>query len=126
SGGSIRTSFPVMKAALMLLAERWPQPIHFSELVDNAVSKIANQQPVPLAAKQGASLEVGKTLMQGFALGVIDLHLYRPPFTSAASERPVSNPVAQWQARHGSRFVTGLYHKSVSMDDEIGRQLLLL
>lgn len=123
-GGSIQTNSRVSKAAFALLAERWPQPLAFGDLIQLTRAALEAQSTGP-ADSAADALELGKTLLKSYAAGLVELHSYAPPYANIISERPQVSPLARWQARHGA-FVTTLYHNALYLEDPMSRQLLPL
>jgi len=108
NGATITTSNSITKAALVVLAERWPQSLSFSDLLSaahNRIHALAAQGP---AAQDKQTL--ANDLLQGYANGLVELHSAAAPFGSRAGERPIASLLARWQAQAG-RPVTNLRHE---------------
>jgi methyltransferase-like protein len=108
NGATITTSNSITKAALVVLAERWPQSLSFSDLLSaahNRIHALAAQGP---AAQDKQTL--ANDLLQGYANGLVELHSAAAPFTARAGEQPIASPLARWQAQAG-RPVTNLRHE---------------
>lgn len=123
-GASVTTTDPLAKHALHLLGDQWPEPLRFTDLLTRARARL--QAPGGrLASVEADALDLGKLLLQAYASGLVELHTYVPAYARKAGERPMASPMARFQARHGD-FVTSLYHTSMSVEDAMARQLLLL
>ncbi|HVP62175.1 MAG TPA: class I SAM-dependent methyltransferase [Myxococcaceae bacterium] len=120
-GASLRTDWPVAKAAFLLLGERWPRALPFDEVLRLALAGVPEEAaglPEPDAAR-----ELGAMLLRAYASGLIDLHLHAPP-AIAPGENPVASALTRWELRSGRRRVTGLYHSTMSVEDEPTARLL--
>jgi methyltransferase-like protein/2-polyprenyl-3-methyl-5-hydroxy-6-metoxy-1,4-benzoquinol methylase len=124
-GASLTTDSPLAKNALHMLSELWPEPLHFGELLARVRARIQGHGTREAAVVQQDEVELGKTVLQAYAVGLVELHTYLPSYARKAGERPSASPLARWQARHGS-FVTSIYHTSMSVEDALARELVLL
>ncbi|MCX6906060.1 MAG: class I SAM-dependent methyltransferase [Verrucomicrobia bacterium] len=123
-GSNIKTSCALSKTAFGVLGEIWPQPLPFSELLARVQEKIKLHTGRPSGPPEQDAVELGKTILQSYAAGLVELHTFLPQYARQVSERPVASPLARWQARQGN-FVTSLYHYSMAVDDALGREMLL-
>lgn len=124
-GASLATAQPLNKAALLYLAEIWPQGVPFDRLLAIARSRI---NPTASLVYNTASLAretetLGSFLLKGYAVNLIELRAYAPPFTLEISEYPEVSALARLQAGEG-RQVTNQCHEIVSLDNEISHYLL--
>jgi SAM-dependent methyltransferase len=122
-GASLKTDWPVAKAALLVLAERWPQALAFEELLELALAGVP-EGAAGLPAGRAAT-ELGQLILRGHASGLLELHLHRPARTPAPGDRPVSSPLTRWELGSGRRQVTALYHTTMPVEDEATAKLLL-
>jgi methyltransferase-like protein len=107
-GAALETDSAAAKIALCRLSEIWPQTIYFPEL---------------LLGDDAARL--AGILLQGYRLGLLELHTLPAQFAAVAGELPVASPLARLQAQQ-SPVVTTLRHTLVEVDDAIDRCVLLL
>jgi methyltransferase-like protein len=107
-GSALETDCAAAKIALCRLSEIWPQALRFPEL--------------PPGSDTGRLAEV---LLQGYRVGLLELHTLPPQFATAAGERPVASPLARLQVQDGP-VVTTLRHTLVELDDAIDRRVLQL
>jgi methyltransferase-like protein len=115
-GGALATaSHAVSKAALELLAQRWPLGWPLEELLTEAC-RIANR-PDDVALPM-------QDLFQCFLSGVVELRSWQPPCTSAVSDRPRASACAVLEAAE-SEVVTSFRHEAVRLEPG-GRALLRL
>ena len=108
-------SHPPTKALLVTLAETWPRPLAFGDLL----------------ARTGGLLGVGieETLLADmlFSLycgGFLDLHLLPPLCTERVSEHPQASLLARREAAQGP-LVTSQHRRVLKLDDDLARVLLL-
>ncbi|WP_051378757.1 methyltransferase regulatory domain-containing protein [Derxia gummosa] len=108
---------PLTKAALGLLAERWPLGWRFDELVAAAAERAGQWVPPALAGVHARLLT--QELMQAFVGGLVELRAWQPPCAVAAPGRPLPvKPVASPWARHeaeGDELVTNLRHDVIKL-----------
>jgi hypothetical protein len=110
---------------MVLLAERWPQSIHFPRLLSAARAKI-NPNPVVLDSDAAKSEErmLTEPLLRCYATTVVDLNIGQFPFAQQCSARPVAMRLARYEAARGNP-TTNLWHETVRLSD-IQRRILLL
>ena len=65
-------------------------------------------------------------LLRLFQAGFVKLHRFRPALTDAISVKPEASRLARWQLSIGSETVTTLYGTSLSADDALLKELLLI
>ena len=107
------------KAALELLAGRWPASVELEALLRDARRRAGRTgRPTPLERREFAAF-----LASSHASGLVDLHTWEPPITTAVSDRPVASALARVEIGHGSR-VTSLRHRPVDLDDPVAAAVL--
>ena len=107
-GAALETDCAAAKIAFCRLREVWPQAIHFPELLPG-----------------GHAARLAEIFLQGYRIGLLELHTLPPQFAAIAGERPLASPLARLQAQQ-SPVVTTLLHSLVEVDDAIDRCVLLL
>jgi cyclopropane fatty-acyl-phospholipid synthase-like methyltransferase/methyltransferase-like protein len=120
-GRGLRTPHPISKAAMAVLAERWPAPIPFSDLAAMAAARIGLIGDVDDV--QSATL--ASDLLKSFCAGAVELHALGPAFVIEPGARPQASPVARLQTTRAAR-VTNMRHEMVGIDDADRRLLSLL
>lgn len=108
-------SHPPTKALLMALAETWPRPLAFGDLLARISGLLGGEIEEDLLADMLFSLYCG---------GFLDLHLLPPRCTEKVSERPQASSLARREAALGPH-VTSLHRRLLRLDDELARVLLL-
>lgn len=117
---TLATDHPVTKAAMLYLAEIWPQAVPFDGLLSTAHSRLG----LDATAKQDDATVLAANLLTayGYSGKLVELHVYAPHFVLEVSERPVASPLSRFQAQSSSR-VTNLRHERVRLN-EFDRYLL--
>ena len=114
------------KAALVLLAKRWPHCLPFEELATMSHASLRQGAGGAGGAISAEDLKsFGDRMLQGYAVRVVELRVAAPRFATALSTRPLASPVARLQAERGG-IVTNLRHEPVNLPDVQRRMLLLL
>ncbi|HKR11875.1 MAG TPA: class I SAM-dependent methyltransferase [Pyrinomonadaceae bacterium] len=121
---SIATDLPLGKATLLHLGKIYPRSVRFNELLVEVAGMLA-------ASGHEAALDEESTkalvslLLKAHGAGVLEMHLFEPKFASTPGDRPLAYPLARLQAGEGP-IITTLLHNNVRLEDDLGRQLLLL
>jgi len=125
-GATLTTGSSVTKAAMLLLAERWPLGLPFAELAAAARARV--QEGTGVAADPAAAArdeaQLASEMMQCYGVGVIELRVRAPNLCLTPSAHPVASPLARLQVERG-RPLTNLRHEPVPLD-ESNRQVLRL
>jgi methyltransferase-like protein/SAM-dependent methyltransferase len=123
TGTTITTSKAITKAALMVLTERWPQSIAFTELLSAAHRRVHG------ALSQGPSAHDKQTLandlLYGFSHKLLELHASASSFAARVQDKPLVTALVRWQAQTGQP-VTNLRHEVLYLTDLIRTLLPLL
>jgi methyltransferase-like protein/cyclopropane fatty-acyl-phospholipid synthase-like methyltransferase len=118
-GSAIETADPLLKRALEIVGQFWPQAVAFEDLVDRARMAIASPGSVEEDRRR-----LGDVLLRAAAGSLIHLHAHPPRVARRAGERPAASPLARHQAAQGNQVVTTLRHGSVRIDDPLAAFLL--
>ena len=118
-GTTARTDDSAAKAALGILAERWPASVEIAPLLRDARKRAGRTgQPTPLEGR-----EFVEFLSSNHALGLVDIHTWEPRMTVAVSDRPEASALARMEIANGTH-VTSQRHRQVHVDDAIAVALL--
>ena len=118
-GASVRLDDSAAKAALEILAERWPASVGVEPLLGDARRRAGRTgRPTPLELREFAGF-----LASHHALGFVDLHTWEPRMTTVVGDRPVASALARIEIGRGAR-VTSLRHRSVEIDDPMAAAVL--
>lgn len=112
---------PIVKAALLHLADCWPAPVPFAGLAAAARKRLM------ASPQESDGPTLGQALLDAcvrLGHGGVELHRHRGRFVTEVGTRPTASPLARLQAAQGGR-VTTLRHEQAVLG-EFERQLLLL
>jgi len=109
-GAALSTADPLLKAALLSLAEAWPRPLPLDVLADRAAARLP---PTPAGGAGGPRALAGP-LLDAYLAHLVELHVHASPFVPDVTERPVASPLARLQAAD-SPWVTNLRHRTVDL-----------
>ena len=123
-GAGVATAVPIVKAAMTVLSELWPQGMAFGDLCSAARRRVESGS---LLAQDGSAAAadaqvLGADLLRCFASSLVELRIRPARFARQAGSRPRASVVSRLQADKSSR-VTNLRHEDVNLD-EFNRQLL--
>lgn len=118
-GAELRLDDSAAKAALVLLAERWPASVGVEPLLRDA-RRCAGRtgRPTPFERREFAEF-----LATNHAMGFVDLHTWEPPMATAPGARPLASALARIEITRGIR-VTSLRHRQVEIDDPVAAAAL--
>lgn len=119
TGATLSIDHPVSKAAMIYLADTWPQAVLFEDLLSTARSLLGEdtESEVGSASLTRDGFVLGANLLRayGYSPQLVGLHTCTPPLVREVSERPRASPVARFQTQDGT-VVTNLWHKRVRLD----------
>ena len=118
-GATLRVDDSAAKAALEIVAERWPASVEIEPLV-RAARKRAGRSGQPTRLERR---EIGEFLATNHAMGFVDLHTWEPPMATSIGARPVASAITRVEIERGAR-VTNLRHRQVEIDDPVAAALL--
>jgi methyltransferase-like protein len=124
-GAMVATDYPLAKAALAHLGSIYPRSIHFTELLAQARNLSGTIETGRKVESRDEVQVLAEILLHTYATGMLELFPRAPDYTSKASERPIASPLARWQIQQDT-VVTNMRHINVEVEDELGKQLLLL
>lgn len=120
-GNLLTTREPILKAAMLHLAEQFPRPVPFETLWSTARERSASTPEQSAGTGQASFL--GTRLLNYFVSGIVQLHAHPPRIATEVQARPIGSPLARYQAGQGKR-ITNLRHEMVELS-ELGRQVLI-
>lgn len=103
---------PLTKAALALLAQRWPLGWRFDDLAGAAVQLAADW--VPAAQRAAHTGQLMHDLLQCFVSGLVELRSWQPPCVGGVSPRPRASAWARHEAATLD-LVTNLRHEVIRL-----------
>jgi methyltransferase-like protein len=125
SGAELVTANALARALLWHLIELQPQRIAFGKLVTEVERRARQELGFVAKPDQDIATDLADFVWLMYSAGLLDLHVYVPPFASKVSERPLASPLARLEARDGD-VVTTLHHRSLRLGDSLQRGLVML
>ena len=110
--GTVTSSMPLVKAALVVLYETWPRMYSFDELFDAVCTRLGDVADAWPADHSRTWLS--RSLVQLYQADLVGLHTYLPPFAMELSAFPMATPLARLQARTGAG-ITNRRHRQVNL-----------
>ena len=115
-GRTASTNDPLVKAALVYLAQEWPRAVPLPELWAAIEASLAGAPEESRARlREGPDLLAG-IMLQCWAGGLVEAHVHVAPFVIEVRERPLASPLARLQAA-GEGQVANLRHWAVELSD---------
>ncbi|HQU44338.1 MAG: hypothetical protein B7Z73_12495 [Planctomycetia bacterium 21-64-5] len=105
---------PLVKAAMLELAENWPRAVSFGALVAAARRRLAAPGTTIQAKAEGESSLLAGLVATGFGTSLIELSTLPSLFTLHLAERPRASSIARCQAE-SSETVTNRRHEPVQL-----------
>lgn len=124
-GLEITTPEPLLKSALVHLAEVSPWSVPFDELLKAARARLGLAANVPDTERARDVKILGARLLNCYLAGIVELSVRSPSFVPEASPRPIASMLARWQAPRIDHL-TNLRHESIRVPDFARRLLPLL
>ena len=111
----VAATFPLTKAALAVLNERWPAAVGFEALLGEARAKLAAAGRT-IGEDEPHRQRVAQDLLTLLARRLLRIQVEGPACAVASGERPEASPVARWQATR-TDGVTNRRHEHVKVSD---------
>ena len=125
NGAKLTTADPLGRALFWYLVERNPERIPFSRLATEVEASAREKFGFAPKPNQDIEADIAETIWVTHGAGLLELHLYSPPFDVRVSEKPLASPLARCQARQ-SYVVSTLHHRSLKLGSPIQRGLISL
>jgi methyltransferase-like protein/SAM-dependent methyltransferase len=109
-GATLVTDHPVTKEAMLYLAEVWPRPLPFGELLARSRSRPGTAGAD--RARDEQLLAANLLTAYGYSGNLVELHAHAPQMALEVSEQPVASPLARLQARTSAQ-VTNMRHERI-------------
>lgn len=119
-GPTVETDFPLTKAALTVLSERWPQSMEQDTLLTEALRRLDNG--VAHNEIDRAWRTVRDDLLKCYTTNAAEFRTWQANFVTNISDRPRVSKLAAHQITMGAS-VTTQRHETVNLDI-VGRQLV--
>lgn len=121
-GGKLATDEPIIKAAILLLAEAWPRSMPFAKLTLAALQRLDGSSA--LATTNDRELLEQMLLNATRSAEIFEWRAANPEFQTSVSGHPVACPLARYKLLHGNRLTNRL-HRTVEISDPVTRHILL-
>lgn len=115
-GQTVSTNNPLVKTALLCLAELAPLAIPFESLWQAVNSRLDQAPDGVLGPEQRDRSSLAGAMLQCFASNLVELHVHAPRIMSGVSERPVGSPLARLQCANDARRIANLWHRVVDLN----------
>jgi methyltransferase-like protein len=112
--GTMTVVGAITKAALVLLAQRWPDAMRFEDLVLAAREKLLPSRDDGSAGRTDTEI-LANTLLQAYSIEAVEFHVHWPRMVTKPSARPLATPLVRLQASRGG-VVTNLRHEMTKID----------
>jgi methyltransferase-like protein/SAM-dependent methyltransferase len=121
---ALSSQVPLVKAAMVHLAEIWPEAMPFPQLLNAARARLeqgADAPRSPGSEPAGAPWSpdadtLAANLLKCFSYKLVHLYLHPPVCVRTISERPAASSLARIQAVAG-RKVVNQHHESITLDE---------
>jgi hypothetical protein len=109
-GTTARTNNPLLKAALVELANRWPGSVAFPDLF----TAVQNRLSLPAEQASGLRSALAALLIRSYLANMVAFHCEALPFATEVSARPKASDLSRLMAAQGE-YVASLRHKLVPL-----------
>ena len=114
SNQAVTIDHPVVKAAVLVLGEQFPQAVPFDDLWPAAPDRVSSAGLPTSDYGEPERRRLAAFLLQGYGSDWLELHSHMAPFVREPGERPATTPLARHQARSGGE-VANLRHETVDL-----------
>ncbi|MFO0949263.1 MAG: methyltransferase regulatory domain-containing protein [Planctomycetota bacterium] len=123
--GNLSTDEPILKSALLQLAEAWPKPLAYPELLNQARRRLTSNENEAREWEHRDHQVLGQSFLRAaISSDFFSLHVHPGNFTTSLSDRPLACPLARWQAAQGATLTNRL-HRTIELGDPVTRLVLL-
>jgi methyltransferase-like protein len=122
---SISTPHPLIKSALLCLAEHWPQPLSLPVLTELARHRLEAAGATSRFDMPEDRTALLTTFFLCFGAGLLNFHTWAPPLTIRAGSRPLASPLARLQLHLGKQ-VTTLCHERMEIEGDLAKVFIQL
>lgn len=102
---TLTTHEPLMKAAMLELADRWPMSVPFLDLLAAARQRAGLAPPADAGRAEVQASELSARILNCYTSALVELSVAPPPFVTHVSDRPVASPFARLRAATDARVV---------------------
>ncbi|MSR32625.1 MAG: methyltransferase domain-containing protein [Gemmataceae bacterium] len=119
TGGEATAREPLVKAAMRVMAEAWPERIQFNRLAVLASEKLGLQVPTDEPGLNRITDQIGSALLlfyTGLPMGSLELSLRPLAVTKIVTDKPKVNPLTRKQSGVDG-MLTNLRHQTIRIGD---------
>ena len=120
-GAALSTDHPVIQAALDAIAEAFPLPLAFPDLLTRARAAAGST-----AGPDEDASALAQALLSGFEHGLLGLHCEPPRFAAEPGAKPRASALARLQLEAGADCVASLRPSMVRLDSRLAIELIQL
>ncbi|ODU38096.1 MAG: hypothetical protein ABS98_16800 [Lysobacteraceae bacterium SCN 69-48] len=120
-GAALSTDHPVIQAALDAIAEAFPSPLAFTDLL-----ALARAASASAASHDEDADALTQALLSGFEHGLLALHCEPPQFQAEPGATPRASALARLQLEAGADCVASLRPSMVRLDSRLAVELVQL
>jgi methyltransferase-like protein len=125
TGAKLSTADPLGRALFWYLAEKDPERIPFERLAREVEVRARQSFGFIPKPDQDVVRDIAEFVWIAYGAGLVDLHIFVPPFVVHVSDKPLASPLARWQARQ-SDIVATLHHRTLKLGNSIHQGILAL
>lgn len=125
AGGTLTSADPLARALLWFLLDKHPERVPFEPLTAEVESRARQKFGFVPKPDQNVAADIAEFTWVIYRAGLLDLHIYSPPYARNVSDRPLASPLARWQAWRGD-IVATLHHRTLQLQTAVHRGLLAL
>lgn len=115
AGATAETVFPLTKAALVVLGERWPRAVDVDTLAQEA-NLILDSAKVPYEADGQENQKIlAQDLLHCYSINLVEFHTWQADFVTKVSEKPRVSRLAAYLSGQ-DRPVVNQRHETVNLD----------
>jgi methyltransferase-like protein/cyclopropane fatty-acyl-phospholipid synthase-like methyltransferase len=117
--GTLSTKSPIAKTVLQILAEAYPVPLPFDELLSRACGRMGRTVPTESEGLGSIIDDLGATLFKGYTAmpsGCMELFTRSLPVAAEPGERPCTNGLSRHRAAAGERAAVNAFHQGLGLD----------
>jgi SAM-dependent methyltransferase len=115
-GRTVKSNDPMIKAALTVLAERWPAPVPFATLWQDVEQRLAQGPESARVALDRGPQPVAEAMLGCYVGHMLEMYVDPPRFTLEPGPRPTASALARLQAAAGDPLITSLRHANVELN----------
>ncbi|MDM8524320.1 methyltransferase regulatory domain-containing protein, partial [Desulfococcaceae bacterium HSG8] len=114
-GQTIHANNPLIKAALVILREKWPLGLDLDTLFDATIQRLKEALGTEVSPGKNARQALALDLLRGYSGNTVIFRTWKGSFSTDISGRPRVTPLTMYQNRQ-QNSVVNLYHEMIRLD----------